>query len=95
MLEEFAASLASSRIIKQTSHERLLSPPVAPQQDEAPAVMAPQLEDEDLATVVSCALWTPPPCPIHWTVDSPPVDTHPSLDNDDSAKRRLDSLSTK
>ena len=55
-------------------------------------------------TVGSCALRTPPPRPIHWAVDSPnltvdagppsspPVDTHPTEDNDDSAKRRLDSF---
>jgi len=47
--------------------------------------------------VVSGALRTPPPRPIHWAVDSPPtssppVDTHPAVDNDDSAKRRLDSF---
>ena len=67
-------------------------------------MMTPQLEDEDPAAVGSCALRTPPPCPIHWAVDSPnltvdagppsspPVDTHPTEDNDDSAKRRLDSF---
>ena len=58
---------------------------------------ATQLEDEDPAAVVSCALRTPPPRPIHWAVDSPPpssplVDTHPTEDNDNSAKRRLDSF---
>jgi hypothetical protein len=54
--------------------------------------------------MVSCALRTPPPCPIHWVVDSPnltvdagppsspPVDTHPTEDNDDSAKHRLNSF---
>ena len=42
--------------------------------------------------MVSYALRTPPPCPIHWAVDSPPVDTHPTEDNNDSAKRRLDSF---
>ena len=42
--------------------------------------------------MVSCALQTPPPCPSHWAVDSPSVDTHPTEDNDDSAKRRLDSF---
>jgi hypothetical protein len=66
MLEEFAASLASSRIVAWPSLERLLSPPVAPQlQDEALTVTAPQMEDEDLAAVVFCALRTPPPHPIH------------------------------
>jgi hypothetical protein len=66
MLEEFAASLASSRIVTWPSLERLLSPPVAPQlQDEAPAVTSPQLEEEDPAAVVSCALRTPSPHPIH------------------------------
>ena len=42
--------------------------------------------------MVSCALRTPPPRLIHWAMDSPPVDTHPTEDNDDSAKRRLDSF---
>jgi hypothetical protein len=66
MLEEFAASLVSCRIIAWPSLEHPLSPPVAPQpQDEAPAVAGPQLEDEDLAVVVSGALRTPPPRPIH------------------------------
>ena len=105
MLEEFAASLASSRIVAWPSLERLLSPPVVPQpQDEAPVVAATQLEDEDPAAVVSGALRTPPPRPIHWAMDSPnlmvdagppsspPVDTHPTEDNDDSTKRRLDSF---
>jgi len=41
ILEEFAASLASSRIVAWPSLERLLSPPVVPQpQDEAPVVAA-------------------------------------------------------
>ena len=92
MLEEFVASLASSRIAAWPSPERLLSPPVAPQQDEAPTVTTPQLEDDDPATVVSCALRIPPSRPIHWAVDSPPVDTHPTEDNDDSAKCRIDSF---
>ena len=71
MLEEFTASLASSRIVAWPSLERLLSPPVVPQpQDEAPVVAATQLEDEDPAAVVSGALRTPPPRPIHWAVDS-------------------------
>jgi hypothetical protein len=48
MLEEFAASLASSRIVTWPFLERLLSPPGALQlQDEAAAVTAPQLDDED------------------------------------------------
>ena len=67
-------------------------------------MMTPQLEDEDPAAVGSCALRTPPPCPIHWAVDSPnltvdagppsspPVDIQPTEDNDDSAKCRLDSF---
>ena len=64
MLEEFAASLASSRIVAWPSLERLLSPPVVPQpQDEAPVVAATQLEDED-PTAFSCELWTPPLRPI-------------------------------
>jgi hypothetical protein len=42
--------------------------------------------------VVSYALWIPPSCPIHWAVDSPPADTHPTEDNDDSAKRHIDSF---
>ena len=54
--------------------------------------------------VVSCALRTPPPRPIHWAVDSsnlavdagppnsPPMDTHPTEDNDDSAKRHIESF---
>ena len=105
MLKEFEASLASSRIIAWPSLERPFSPPMALQlQDEAPTVMAPQLEDEDSAVVGSCALRTSPPRPIHWVVDSPnltvdagppsspPVDTHPTKDNDDSVKRRLDSF---
>ena len=41
MLEEFAASLATSRIVARPSPERLLSPLVAPQEGEAPAVTAP------------------------------------------------------
>ena len=65
---------------------------------------APQLED----AVASCVLRTPPPCPIPWAVDSPkthvvdltvdgpssspPVVTHQAVDNDDSAKQRLDSF---
>ena len=52
----------------------------------------------------SYALRTPLPRPIHWAVDSPnltvdasppsspSVDTHPTEDNDDSAKRCLDSF---
>ena len=64
----------------------------------------PQLED----AVASCVLRTPPPRPIQWTVDSPkthvvdltvdgpssssPGVTHQAVDNDDSAKRCLDSF---
>ena len=93
MLEEFVVLLTSSWIIVWPSLERLVSPSVAPQlQDEAPTETAPQLEDEDPAAVVSCALRTPPPRPIHWAVDSPPVDTHPTEDNVDSTKCRLDSF---
>ena len=65
---------------------------------------APQLED----VVASRVLRTPPPHPIQWAVDSPkthavdltvddpssspPGVTHQAVDNDDSAKRRLDSF---
>ena len=57
-------------------------------------------------TISSCVLRTPPPRPIQWAVDlpkthvvdlmvdgpsnSPPGVTHQAVDNDDSAKRRLD-----
>jgi len=59
-------------------------------------------------TIDSCVLRTPPPRPIQWAVDSPkihavnlivdgpssspPEVTHQAVDNDDSAKRRLDSF---
>jgi hypothetical protein len=69
--------------------------------------VAPQLEVVDLA-VVSYEQRTPPLCTIHWAVDSPKTHTvdltvdgppssplgvtHQAMDNDDSAKRRLDNF---
>jgi hypothetical protein len=61
---------------------------------------AHRLKDEDRRQ------WSPVRCghhlraPIHWAVDSPPpnsllVDTHPTEDNGDSAKCRLDSFINK
>jgi hypothetical protein len=70
MLEEFAVSLVGGRIIASPSLERLLSPSMPPQlQDEAPAVLGPQMEDVDPAGV-SYELRTPPTFPIQWAVDS-------------------------
>lgn len=66
MLEEFTASLASSRFVIGPSFERQVSPPVAPRlQYEAPTGVATQLEDEDPAAMDSYALRTPPPRHIH------------------------------
>jgi hypothetical protein len=65
MLEEFAASLASSRIVAWPPPERLLSPPVAPQlQDEDPML------EEFAASLASSRIivWPPPERPL-----SPPV----------------------
>ena len=105
MVEEFVASLVDSQIVTWPSLEHLPSTSATPQLlEEAPAVEAPQLED----AVASCVLWTPPPCPIQWAVDSPkthavdlmvdgpssspPGVTHQAMDNDDSAKRRLNNF---
>jgi hypothetical protein len=68
MLEEFATSLVDGRIVAWPSLERLSSPSALPQlQDEASAVAAHQLEDED-PMAVSCELRTPPPRPSgQWT----------------------------
>jgi hypothetical protein len=65
MLEEFAASLTSSRFIAGASFERLVSPTVVPQlQDEDLTIAATLSEDEDPMALDSRALRTPPPCPI-------------------------------
>jgi hypothetical protein len=51
MLEEFTASLVGGRIVGWPSLECLLSPLTPQQQDEAPVVVARQLEDEDPVVV--------------------------------------------
>jgi hypothetical protein len=74
MLEEFAASIASTRLITGPSFERAISPPVAPLlQDEAPIMVATLLVVTDPTTTDSCVLRTPPPHPIQWAGGSPTV----------------------
>jgi hypothetical protein len=99
MLEEFAASLTSSRFVAGASFERLVSPTVVPQlQDEDLTIAATLPKDEDPMALDSRALRTPPPCPIQWAVGSPtaalapPVDSPSSDVSDDTAKRRLDNF---
>jgi hypothetical protein len=97
MLEEFAASIASTRLITGPSFERAMSPPMAPSlQDEAPTMAAALLAVADLTTTDSCVLRTPPPCPIQWAggsstpADPPspePLETPSSEVSDDTFQR--------
>jgi hypothetical protein len=100
MLEEFAASIVSTRLVTGPSSQRAVSPPVAtPLEDEAPKMAAALLADEDPTATDSAVLRTPPPRPIQWAGGSPTAADPPSLEpletpssevSDDTFQRRLD-----